>query len=120
MRKKTLVLGASLKTYRYSNLAIKRLVEKKHEVVAVGLRKGQVANVSIDIGTPNFDEVDTITLYINPTRQTPLFDYIISLRPNRVIFNPGTENIEFIKLLEESAIETLMACTLVLLATDQF
>ena len=120
MRKKTLVLGASLKTYRYSNLAIKRLVEKNHEVVAVGLRKGQVANVKIAIGMPYFDEVDTVTLYINPMRQTLLFDYIISLRPKRIIFNPGTENVEFIKLLEESAIEILMACTLVLLATDQY
>jgi len=120
MRKNTLVLGASLKTYRYSNLAIKRLVKKNHKVVAVGLRKGEVENVIIEIGMPYFDEVDTVTLYINPTRQTPLFDYIISLRPKRVIFNPGTENVEFIKLLEENTIETLVACTLVLLATDQY
>jgi len=120
MRKKTLVLGASLKTYRYSNLAIRRLVEKNHEVVAVGLRKGEVENVNIEIGLPCFDEVDTITLYINPTRQIPLFDYVISLQPKRVIFNPGTENIEFIKLLQENTIETLMACTLVLLSTNQY
>ena len=120
MRKKTLVLGASLKTYRYSNLAIRKLKEKNHEVVALGLRKGEVENIKIEIGEPYIDEVNTVTLYINPKRQTPLFEYIISLKPKRVIFNPGTENSDFVKLLEKSKIETVTACTIVLLATDQY
>ena len=120
MGKKTLVLGASLKNERYSNLAIKRLVKKKHEVVAVGLKNGIVDGVTIETGKPLFKEIDTVTLYLNPKRQIDYYDYLISLHPKRVIFNPGTENLAFQKLLEENAIETEIACTLVLLSTNQY
>ncbi|HHC79278.1 MAG TPA: CoA-binding protein [Flavobacteriia bacterium] len=120
MNKKTLVLGASLKPVRYSNLAIKRLVEKGHDVVAIGGKKGEVAGVKITTEKPDLKGVDTVTLYVNPKRQTAYYDYILSLHPKRVIFNPGTENLEFQKLLEENAIETEIACTLVLLSTGQY
>ncbi len=120
MGKKTLVLGASLKPDRYSNFAIRRLVEKNHDVVAVGLREGEVDGVKIEIGKPYFKEVDTVTLYLNPKRQIAYYDYIISLKPKRVIFNPGTENIKFVELLKENNIETEVACTLVLLTTNQY
>lgn len=120
MNKKTLVLGASLKPNRYSNLAIKRLVEKGYKVVAVGLRAGEVDGVKIEIGKPLFEEIDTITLYINPKRQLAYYDYILSLHPKRVIFNPGTENEEFIELLEKNSIKAEVACTLVLLSTNQY
>ncbi len=120
MSKKTLVLGASLKPDRYSNFAIRRLVKKKHEVVAVGLMEGDVDRVKIEIGKPSFDTIDTVTLYMNPKRQIDYYDYIISLNPKRVIFNPGTENIEFVELLERNTIETEVACTLVLLTTNQY
>lgn len=120
MDKKTLVLGASLKTNRYSNFAIHKLVNHNHEVVAVGLKKGEVAGVEIKTDTESIKNIDTVTLYLNPTRQQPYYNYIIDLKPKRVIFNPGTENPEFYKKLEIADIEIEIACTLVLLSTNQY
>ncbi|MBQ4822826.1 CoA-binding protein [Aquimarina sp. MMG016] len=120
MSKKTLVLGASLRTDRYSNLVINRLVNNNHEVVAIGLRKGSVAGIDIQTELIKFDDLDTVTLYLNPKRQSQYFEYIISLRPKRVIFNPGTENPEFYQVLEEASIEVEVACNLVLLSTNQY
>ncbi|MEQ6124721.1 CoA-binding protein [Pseudotenacibaculum sp. MALMAid0570] len=120
MSKKTLVLGASLNESRYSNIAIRRLREKNIPVVAFGLREGVVDDVTIDIARKEYKDVDTITLYLNPKRQQEYYDYILTLKPKRVIFNPGTENIELIKLLNEKRIETEVACTLVLLKINQY
>ncbi|MDP2692370.1 MAG: CoA-binding protein [bacterium] len=118
--KKTLVLGASLNPGRYSNLAINRLVNHGHSVEAVGLKKGMVAGVAISTEKEDFENIDTVTLYLNPKRQEEYYDYIISLKPKRVIFNPGTENPEFYELLHTNNIETEVACTLVLLGTNQY
>ena len=120
MSKKTLVIGASLKTHRYSNIAIRRLVEKGHDVVAIGLRKGIVAGIEIEVEKLNFKGIDTVTLYINPSRQPAYYEYILSLNPKRVIFNPGTENMDFVKLLVAQDIHAEIACSLVLLSTGQF
>ena len=118
--KKTLVFGASLNPNRYSNIAIHRLVRYEHEVIAFGLREGSVAGVNIQTQLIPFAEVDTITLYMNAKRQEPFYDYLISLQPNRVIFNPGTENPEFFKRLKAANIQYEAACTLVLLGTNQY
>ena len=118
--KKTLVLGASLNESRYSNLAINRLVNYGHTVEAVGLKKGEVAGVSISTEMEHFENIDTVTLYLNPQRQVEYYDYIVSLKPKRVIFNPGTENPELYKILKEHNIENEVACTLVLLGTNQY
>ena len=120
MKKKTLVLGASLNPTRYSNMAINRLVDNEHPVEAVGLKNGEVAGVNIVTEKEPFEEIDTVTLYLNPKRQEEYYDYILSLKPQRVIFNPGTENPEFYKILEENNIESEVACTLVLLGTNQY
>lgn len=120
MNKKTLVLGASLNPTRYSNIAINKLVAKNIPVVAYGLREGDIANVGIDINLKDYQNIDTVTLYLNPTRQQEYYDYVVSLQPKRVIFNPGTENPEFYKILEENNISYEMACTLVLLSTNQY
>ncbi len=120
MKKKTLVIGASLKTDRYSNIAINRLVSYDHPVAAIGLREGEVAGVSIAVEKEDFKDIDTVTLYLNPSRQEEYYEYIISLKPKRVIFNPGTENPDFYKLLKENNIESEVACTLVLLGTNQY
>lgn len=117
---KTLVIGASLKPHRYSHLAINRLVAAGEEVFAIGLREGVVAGVSIKKDLALFENVDTVTLYLNSKRQKQYYDYIISLSPRRVIFNPGTENPEFYKLLQENGIIAEVACTLVLLSTNQY
>lgn len=118
--KKTLVIGASENPGRYSNLAIKRLLSHQHEVVAIGKRKGNVENVLIETEHLPFENIDTVTLYLNPTNQQPYYDYILSLHPKRVIFNPGTENEEFENKLKSAGIEPFEACTLVLLSTGQF
>lgn len=118
--KKTLVLGASLNPSRYSHLAINRLVNNNYEVVAIGLREGKVAGIEIIKDKKLFEGIDTITLYLNPQRQKEYYDYIISLNPKRVIFNPGTENPELYQLLSENNIESEVACTLVLLGTNQY
>jgi predicted CoA-binding protein len=118
--KKTLVIGASLNPSRYSNLAINRLVNHQHPVEAIGLKKGEVAGITISTEKVNFDDIDTVTLYLNPQRQAEYYDYIISLKPKRVVFNPGTENPEFYEILKKNNIENEVACTLVLLGTNQY
>ncbi len=120
MRKKTLVLGASLKPNRYSNYAIQRLVANKVEVVAFGLKKGVISGVQINTELILYKGLHTVTLYLNSNRQKGYYDYIIALKPERVIFNPGTENPEFYKILKENDIPFEAACTLVLLATNQY
>lgn len=120
MKKVTLVIGASTDPNRYSNMAIKRLLDKEIGVVALGLRKGTVFNATIDDEKKDYKNIDTVTLYLNPKRQEEYYNYIISLKPRRVIFNPGTENMEFVKLLKENNIESEIACTLVLLSTNQY
>ena len=118
--KKTLVIGASVNPSRYSNMAILRLREHHHPVLAIGLKPGIVADVTIETDKNYLTDIDTITLYLNPERQKEYYDYIISLKPNRVIFNPGTENLEFENKLSDVGITTVEACTLVLLSIGQY
>lgn len=120
MSKRTLVFGASLNPERYSNIAINRLKDFKHEVNAFGLKSGTVRDVHVDTTLINYEDIDTVTLYINPSQQVDYYDYIIGLKPNRVIFNPGTENPEFYDLLKKNAINFEVACTLVLLSIGQY
>jgi predicted CoA-binding protein len=101
-------------------MAINKLRSYGHSVKAIGLRVGYVNDVPIETGHPEFAGIDTVTLYINPQRQPEYFDYITSLGPRRVIFNPGTENSEFEDLLESKGIEAIRACTLVMLSSGQF
>jgi predicted CoA-binding protein len=118
--KKTLVLGASLKSNKYSHIAIQRLVEKNIDVVAIGLKRGVVSGVEIQTKKITLKNIHTVTLYLNAKRQQEYYDYIISLKPKRVIFNPGTENEEFYKILEENKINYEIACTLVLLRMNLY
>lgn len=118
--KKTLVMGASLKPQRYSNRAIYKLVEKHHDVVAFGLNEGEVAGVKIDTAPLHYEDIHTITIYLNPKRQVQYYEYIVSLKPKRIIFNPGTENQEFYLILEKNHIQFEEACTLVLLSIGKY
>ncbi len=118
--KKTLVLGASDNPSRYSYLAIRRLRSHGHPVVAVGRRNTRVDDVLIGTTKDPFDQVDTVTLYLNPSHQKEYYNYILSLRPRRIIFNPGAENEELAALAEENGIHAMEACTLVLLSTNQY
>jgi len=118
---KTLILGATTNVNKYANIAANMLTEYDHEIVPVGLREGEVLGKSIlpIKEKPIVDGVDTVTLYLSPKHQFDYYEYIISLKPRRVIFNPGTENEELITLLSENKIKPEIACTLVLLRTNQ-
>lgn len=118
--KKTLVIGASENPDRYSNKAIKALLAHNHQVVAIGLREGQVNGIPFNSDKILFNEIDTVTLYVGPQNQPEYYQYILNLKPQRVIFNPGTENPEFERMLKSNGIYPEIACTLVLLATGQF
>ncbi len=120
--KKTAIIGATTNPSRYAFIAAERLVRHGHEIVPVGIKKGTVAGVEIlDIRTyPKITGIDTLTLYLGPQNQPPWYDYLISLQPNRIIFNPGTENYEFQKMASKSGIETEEACTLVLLSMGAY
>ncbi|HLP56760.1 MAG TPA: CoA-binding protein [Fluviicola sp.] len=118
--KNTLVIGASTNPQRYSYRAITQLRSHGHPVIALGLKTGVVADVTIDTNwDPNW-QVDTVTLYLNPKRQEDFYERIVALHPRRVIFNPGTENPVLEKLLHEAEINTEEACTLVLLSLGQY
>ncbi len=118
--KKTLVLGASENPSRYSFLAIRKLQAYNHPVVAIGRKEGKVGDVSITKEKKEENDIDTITLYLNPTHQKEYYDYIMSLKPKRIIFNPGTENEELIEMAERKNIEPVIGCTLVMLSTGEF
>ncbi|MCW2117724.1 CoA-binding protein [Flavobacterium sp. 7A] len=118
--KKTLVLGASVKVERMANKAITNLVSKGHSVLAIGQNAGEVSGIKIQTKAIPLKNVDTVTLYLNPSRQRDYYNYIIEASPKRVIFNPGSENPEFMQLLELNNIKSEVACTLTLLATNQY
>jgi hypothetical protein len=117
---KTLVLGASSKTFRYSYLAVKMLQEYEHDVVALGRRQEQVEDWEILEGKPILKGIETITVYLNAANQKQYYEYILSLNPKRVIFNPGAENLELEEILKSNNIEPIQACTLVMLRTNQY
>jgi predicted CoA-binding protein len=119
-KRKTLVLGASENPSRYSHLALQRLQSYQHPVVAIGKKKGIVGNVTIESEKKPWRDIDTVTLYLNPTNQKEYYDYILSLKPRRLIFNPGAENEELAQIAVSKGIQPVEACTLVMLATHQY
>jgi predicted CoA-binding protein len=118
--KTTLVLGASDNPERTSYLAVQRLTARHYPVIAIGNKKAKVGTVAIDTEKKHFENIDTITLYLNPARQKEYYDYILSLKPRRIIFNPGTENNELFEIAKKNHIVPVEACTLVLLSTGQY
>jgi predicted CoA-binding protein len=118
--KKTVVLGASPNPERFSYRAVVSLAKKGFEVVPVGIKTGSIEGHPILNGTPDIKDVHTITLYLNKDRQKQYFGYILRLRPQRVIFNPGTYNKELMNLLGLNGIEVEEECTLVMLSTRNF
>ncbi|MCC9167061.1 CoA-binding protein [Pontibacter harenae] len=119
--KKTVVLGATDNPTRYAYKAVHRLQQSGFDVVPVGIKKSTVGGMPIitDLSQP-VEDVDTVTLYVGPQNQPYWYDYIISLKPKRIIFNPGTENLELERLADDAGIETLHHCTLVMLASNSY
>lgn len=120
MVKKTLIIGASTDPSRYSYLAANRLLNHKHEIELLGRNVGEIAGNQIHTEKENFENIDTVTMYISPKHQSEYYEYVANLKPRRVIFNPGTENQVFEDFLKEKEIEPIEACTLVMLATGQY
>ena len=118
--KPTVVIGASPNTDRYSYKATISLQQHNHTVYPIGIRNGKINDLDIITSKPNIDNIDTVTLYVGADNQPAWFDYIFSLNPKRIIFNPGTENPEFEALAISKGIEVLDACTLVLLSINQY
>ncbi len=118
--KKTVIIGASPNPARYAYVATQRLRRAGHEVVAVGLRPGQVGDVELRTDRPSIPDVDTVTLYVGPQHQAAWHDYILSLRPKRIIFNPGTENHALEQAAQALGIATEESCTLVMLASGVY
>ena len=118
--KKTLVVGASEKPQRYANKAIHKLLNYGYEVVPLAPRPGPVAGVPFVTGYPELKDIHTITLYIGPARQTSFYEYLLSLKPKRIIFNPGTENDIFMQKAQEQGVETIQDCTLIMLDTGMY
>lgn len=118
--KKTLVFGASLKPYRYSYMAMKKLVGKGIDTVGFGAVGGNVHGVEIISYPKAFESIHTISLYMAPANQEAFYDYLIALKPERVIFNPGTENPEFRTRLDTAGIAAVEGCTLVMLSMGDY
>jgi predicted CoA-binding protein len=120
--KKTVLVGATPNPSRYAYMAAQNLKANKHEFVPLGIRKGEVFGQPIlqIADRPAIKDVDTITMYVGAPRQQGWYDYLLSLKPKRIIFNPGAENGEFAKLAESKGVEVIEACTLVMLRTNQY
>ncbi len=120
VKKKTLVLGASPNESRYSYRAAMELAHYGHPIELLGIRNGQIANQEIDTTPKQYSDIDTITMYLGAKNQVEYYQYIMSLQPKRVVFNPGAENEELCKRLEKQGIECLEACTLVMLSIGNY
>ncbi len=118
--KKTLIIGASANPERYAFMAAERLLAHGHDIELIGIKQGVVAGLPIETERKAYTGIDTVTLYVGPRNQPDYYDYIVSLKPARVIFNPGTENPELERLLDKHGIGYEIACTLVLLGTGQY
>lgn len=122
MQKKpiTLIIGASENPERYSFKAANNLLAKGYQIKMLGKATGSINGHKIETGFPKYKNIHTVTIYLSPANQSPYYQYIIDLKPKRVLFNPGTENPEFFKLLVENKIDAEEACTLVLLSLNEY
>lgn len=120
--KRTLIVGATTNAGRYAYIAAEMLLEYGNEIVPIGIRRGEILGKEIlDIRSmPQVRDIDTLTLYIGPDRQAEWVSYLLSLKPKRIIFNPGTENVTFEQKATEQGVEVLQACTLVMLRSGQY
>ena len=119
-KKKTLVIGASIKKERFSNKAIRLLRQHNHPVEAIGLKDGEIGDVKFKTGAPRLSDIHTVTLYLKPELQHQYYSYLEELKPKRVIFNPGTENDELNGILSDKGVEVIENCTLVMLNSELF
>ncbi len=120
MNKATLILGASENPERYSYLATEKLKKYGHTVYPVGVKAGKIKDSDILLNKPLIENVDTLSLYVGPKNQAEWYDYILQIKPKRLIFNPGTENAELQRLAQNAGIDCVEACTLVMLSVGTY
>jgi predicted CoA-binding protein len=121
MDKVTLVLGASSKPERFSNKAVLRLQKYNHHVIALGLKDDYIGNLRIRKGMPqDLGPVHTVALYLGAVNQKQYYNYIISLKPKRIVFNPGTVNPELAELAKKNGIDTINDCILTMLNSGRY
>jgi predicted CoA-binding protein len=120
MKKPTAIIGASPNPDRYAYKATVSLKRYGHKVYPVGIHKGEIEGEAILIDKPELSDIHTVTLYVGPRNQPAWTDYILSLKPKRIIFNPGTENDEFMNAASGKGIECVEGCTLVMLSIGQY
>lgn len=118
--KKTLVFGASPDSYRQSYKAVKKLLKEHYDVIALGIREGKIMELDIETERKQFEDIHTISLYLAPEKQLDFYDYILSLKPQRIIFNPATFNVELAELAKKAGIEVVDHCTLIMLASEEY
>ncbi len=121
MNEHVLVLGASLKPFRHSHIAVKTLIGHNYEVTAVGIREGIISGVPVQQNVPAaLEKIDTVTLYLGAPNQKDYYNDILRLKPRRIIFNPGTENVELYQLARENGIQTIEGCTIFMVNQGNF
>ena len=88
----------------------------------LGNKKGSCAGVPIQKSLENPTDIHSITLYLNPKNQEAYYNFILRCQPQRVIFNPGTENPALYQLLKKELpnCQIEIACTLVMLSLNNF
>ena len=120
--KKTVIIGASPNPSRYANMAAGMLEEYGHEIVPVSIKRGEVnGHPILDIRQqPEINDVDTVTMYVGPRNQLQIYDYLLGLKPRRMIFNPGTENYDLMQMAANEGIDVVEGCTLVMLRSGQY
>lgn len=118
--KRTLIIGATTNPNRYAYMAANRLLDHNYPIDLLGIKKGVIRNVTIKPKEDIEGTFDTVTLYVGPARQSEYIDFVVALKPKRVIFNPGTWNDEFVNKLESNKIEAVDACTLVMLSAGTY
>lgn len=121
MEKTTVLLGASPKPDRFAYKAVRSLQRRNIPVIALGRKDADLDGIKIRKGMPgDIGPVHTVTLYLNPKNQEEYYDYIISLQPSRIIFNPGTWNPDLAELARSHDIEVVRDCMLIMLNSSKF
>lgn len=120
MSKLTLVVGASENPDRYSYKATEKLLKHGHPVLLFAKKEGHCLGLKIETSLPVGKQINTITMYVGANHQSELIEPLLALKPQRFVFNPGTENQDFIQKARAQGIECVEGCTLVMLSTDQY
>ncbi len=117
---KTLVIGVSSNPAQYSHMAVEKLLRAGHAVEGIGREPFSIGPVQIQNEKKDFSNIHTVTLYLNESKQRDFEEFILSLHPKRIIFNPGAENTLFLEKAKSLGIEAIEACTLVMLSAGTY